>query len=535
MSTGQAEQLGRQIKSMQTRQIGSLPLVIPLLRELKVREMTNEVAVSQADVDLGRVVELLVLNRLLSPTPLYQVAEWLAGTVLPQLMEVAPAQMYDNRIGRCLDQLYPHLGELWARLASQAIVTFDLDVSVLHWDVTSLYLEGVYAESDLAAYGYSRDGRSDAKQINLQVDATHEGQIPILYQVLAGNTADITRPLPHLEALLAFLARPELQERTLRPLLVSDCKMITPEAVLACHHYNLYYLGPVADGLATAEVLRSVSAAELAEHPLAYRPKRVKADDPTSGTLWVPYAGVWRSLTFAHGGETVTDRALVVWSAGKARLDEQKRKTYLKRLLNGLEKIQKQLNIRRYQKRRYVEDRIQKLCQGNPAKSLVHLRLDGADEALTLHFRVNAQAVEAAKALDGRYVLATNADYLDADKALTLFKGQDGVEKRFRTLKGPLLVRPFFVRSDQRIEGLVFISLLALLLRALLEQLARRQGVALTAKRLYQVFEPLQAVELLWRDGSRQQQAAEPTPRQTQILQTLDWPAPDAYVRPPRR
>ena len=229
----------------------------------------------------------------------------------------------------------------------------------------------------------------------------------------------------------------------------------------------------------------------------------------------------------------MTDRALVVWSVGKARLDEQKRKTYLKRLLNGLEKIQKQLNTRRYKKRRYVEERIQKLCQGNPAKSLVDIHLDGEDEALTFHFRLNGQAVQAAKELDGRYLLATNADYLDADQALTLFKGQDGVEKRFRTIKGPLLVRPFFVRSDQRIEGLVFISLLALLVRAILEQLARRQGVELTANRLYQAFEPLQAVELLWQDGSRQQQAAQPTPRQAQILQTLDWPMPDAYVRPP--
>jgi hypothetical protein len=37
-----------------------------------------------------------------------------------------------------------------------------------------------------------------------------------------------------------------------------------------------------------------------------------------------------------------------VWSAGKQRLDEKKRKTYLKRLLNQLAHIHKQLNTRRY-------------------------------------------------------------------------------------------------------------------------------------------------------------------------------------------
>ena len=84
--------------------------------------------------------------------------------------------------------------------------------------------------------------------------------------------------------------------------------MITPEAVVACHAHHLYYLGPVIDSLAAARVLRSVSAAELTEQPLGYRPKRVRSDDAT----FTSYAGVWRSLTFAQGGETITDRALVV-------------------------------------------------------------------------------------------------------------------------------------------------------------------------------------------------------------------------------
>ena len=523
MRNRHAEPLDRQLESLQTRQIGGLPLLYPLLQALGVRELTNTLIPSQADVDLGRVVEVLLVNRLLSPRPLYQVGEWLAETVLPDLFGVTPEQMYDNRIGRALDRLYPHLGELWARVVSRAIDVYALDLSTLHWDLTSLYVEGVYAESDLAAYGYSRDGRSDTKQVNLQVDTTHAGYIPILYQVLAGNTADITQPLPHLERLLAFLTRPELQERHLRPLLVSDG---TPEAVLACHFYDLYYLGPLADSLATQAVLRSVSPAELKCHPLAYRPQRVDALDAS----FVAYAGVWRRITFEHGGERVTDRALVVWSEGKARLDQQKRRTYLKRLLTGLELIQQRLNSRRYKRRSYVTERIQKLRQGNPTQALVAVRLDGEDGALALYFRLNPDRLRTAQLLDGRYLLATNADYLNADQSLTLFKGQDRVEKRFRTVKGPLLVRPLFVRTDQRIEGLIFISLLALLLRSLLEQRVRQCGLALTATRLLQIFAPLQAVDLYWRDGSHQQQAAQPTPNQSQILATLGWPEPSAYA-----
>ncbi len=527
MNTPQGERLGQAIRAVRPRQIGALPLVCPILTELQVRLTTNEVVPSQADIDVGQIVVLLTLNRLLAPQPLCHVKEWLVETVLPQVLDVIPEKAYDNRLGRALDRLYPHLGELWARLVIRAIQVYDLDLNVLHWDITSIYFEGAYADSQLAAYGYSRDHRPDTKQVNVEVDVTHDGYVPVLYRVLSGNTADMTRPLPHLRALLRFLGRPELADHGLRPLLVSDCKMVTPEAALACHRHDLFYLGPLPNGKEVKVLLGSVSSEELAAHSLAYRPQRVKRDDPS----FTPYEGVWRPFTFEHKEERVTDRALVVWSAGKQRLDEQKRKTYLKRLLNGLANIQKKLNTRRYKKRAYVEQRLVVIQQGNPAKGLVDIHLGGEEGDLELTFRINRQQLARVQALDGRYALATNANHLDASEALKLFKGQDGVEKRFRVVKGPLLVRPLFVRTDGRIEGLVFTTLLALLVQAILERVCRQQGLKVTAERLFQEFASLHAVDLTWADGSIQRKASEMTSSQEQTLTALGWPTPEAYAR----
>lgn len=526
MNPSQAEQLGQALTALHPRQVGAIPLVYPILRELQVCQTTNDLVSSQADIDMGRIVLLLTLNRLLAPQPLYHVADWLGDTVLPQVLNIAPEKVYDNRLGRALDCLYPHLGELWARLVSRAVQIYDLDLGVLHWDITSIYFEGAYTDSELATYGYSRDQRPDTKQVNLEVDVAHDGYVPVLYQALSGDTADITRPQPHLHALLRFLARPELAERRFRPILVSDCKMVTPGAALACHHHDLFYLGPLPNGTATEAVLRSVSAEELAAHPLAYRPQRVKPDDPD----FIPYQGVWRSFRFEYEGHSVTDRALVVWSAGKQRLDEQKRKTYLKRLLNRLTDIQKKLNIRRYKKRAYVEQRLVVIPQGNPARELVDIQLSGENGALELTFRINRQRLAEVQMLDGRYALATNVQHLAANEALTLFKGQDGVEKRFRVVKGPLLVHPLFVHTDRRIEGLVFITLLALLVRAILERTCRQRGLQMTAERLFQGFATLQAVDLTWADGSLQRRVSEMTAFQAEVLHTLDWPTPETYA-----
>jgi transposase len=85
-------------------------------------------------------------------------------------LDVPAAKLYDNRLGRALEAVYPHLGEIWAQLVVRAIQVWQLDLSILHWDITSFYFEGAYTDSELIRYGHSRDHQSDAKQINLRAD-----------------------------------------------------------------------------------------------------------------------------------------------------------------------------------------------------------------------------------------------------------------------------------------------------------------------------------------------------------------------------
>jgi hypothetical protein len=57
------------------RQVGAVPVLYPLLEALQVRETINRLHPTRADIDLGRLVEVLLLNRLLAPQPLYRVGE----------------------------------------------------------------------------------------------------------------------------------------------------------------------------------------------------------------------------------------------------------------------------------------------------------------------------------------------------------------------------------------------------------------------------------------------------------------------------
>ncbi len=529
-----AQSMREAIGQTHTLTLGALPLLYPILDTLGLRAIVNELRPTKAKVDLGLVVLVLALNRLMAPQPLCWVNRWLTQTVLPVALDLPPAKMYDQRLGRALQALHPHLGEIWARLVVRAVQVWHLDLSVLHWDITSFYFTGAYTQSELLRRGYSRDKRPDMKQINLEADVTHGTRVPVGYRVLPGQTADITCPPGHLQALLRLLNRPELAEYNLQPILVSDGKMVTPQAISDCHHHHFFYLGPLSTTNAVRKLLRSVSEDELAANQLAYRPRR-QAHDAT----FAPYQGVWRPYRVTVPPPTdqpeaakkvYTDRALVVWSAGKARLDMGKRRTYLKRLLDELDNIRRQLNRGRYAERDYVVERIGSVRRGNPAKNLVWWELQGTDGELSLKFHIDRERLAAVQMLDGRYALGTNADQLSADQALRLFKGQDDAEKQFQVLKSPLAVRPVYLHTDERIEGLVFVTLVALLVRALLAFQCQQAGLNASVDRILVEFAPWSAVELSLTDGSHVRQVATPTEFQAEVMKQLGVPECKRYL-----
>ena len=521
-----AEQMGTALSGSVPRQVGAIPVIYPLLEALGVRQTINSLGMSGADIDLGRLVEVLTLNRLLAPQPLNHVGQWVEQSVVVRMFGLDVSQLYDQRFGRALDNLQPILAEAWVQLVSRAVRQEKVDVGVLHWDTTSIYLEGEYEASELAAYGHSSEGRSGHKQVKIGLDVTSGEGMPLLYWLLAGNRADITTPVPNLSHIATFLERPECAALRTRPLVVGDCKMITPATVAAAHRLHLYYLGPWEADNTVKAVIRSVTEQEWAKSELGYRPQRhFPADSP-----FIPYRGVWRPFAVEYEGRIYDDRALVVWTAGKQKLDEDKRKHYLKRLLNRLAEIKKMLNSRRYASREYTTHQIALAKRGNPAKGLVKTDLTGPDGQMKLTFAIDREALAQAQALDGKYLLGTNASDLSATQLLTLFKAQDGVEKSNRTLKGPLSVRPLYLHSDQRIESLIFIILLALLVRVLLQLRCQRAGLSLCTDRILATFAPLAATELTFVDGSHLCQLGNLTSLQGQVLRALQFPSPSRYL-----
>jgi hypothetical protein len=171
------------------RQLGALPVLYALLEVLHVREIVNRYCPTEAQVDHGAVVVVLVLNRLMAPRALVRVADWVAQTVLTQTLGVSAEKFNDDRLGRTLDAMASHEREIWLDIVNAALVQFDLDVSFIFYDLTAFVMQGEFKDSDKVDYGFAHNTPSDKQKVKEGLSVSSDGNVPLDYAALSGRTA----------------------------------------------------------------------------------------------------------------------------------------------------------------------------------------------------------------------------------------------------------------------------------------------------------------------------------------------------------
>lgn len=168
-------------------------LAMKLIQKLRLDDFFRKHQASgREQVPWSLVSMTLVIARLLDPSSeLYISEQWYPKTALPELLGVPEERVDDNRLYRALDELLPLKDDLEKHLKDRMGELFDLDYELLLYDVTSTFFEGQCKANPLAQRGYSRDQRSDCKQVCIAMIVTRSG-MPLGYEVFPGNTADVT-------------------------------------------------------------------------------------------------------------------------------------------------------------------------------------------------------------------------------------------------------------------------------------------------------------------------------------------------------
>ena len=179
-----------------TKILGTTALIYPLLEKMGVRQIIDQiVGPTEADISPGKVIGILVNNRLNDPEPLYDVQNWAQDNAIEEVYRVKAEQLNDDRLARELDRIYPYIEEAKSAIALHIGREFKVDYSKFHYDLSSFYFEGEYANQKEGyvrlCYGHSSDHRPDKIQAKLELKVAHDGYVAFDYRLLDGNTSDM--------------------------------------------------------------------------------------------------------------------------------------------------------------------------------------------------------------------------------------------------------------------------------------------------------------------------------------------------------
>jgi transposase len=237
-------------------------------------------------------------------------------------------------------------------------------------------------------------------------------------------------------------------------------------------------------------------------------------------------------LDFQWKKETITARALLVKSSIKLKVDRKGREKRIQALEKRLRELRAKLNHRQYRRKRYAKERLATILKKNRFVKYLTISLKGETNKLSLLVYRNQRRIREDQKLDGKYIMITNLKDKTAPELLRLYKDQSFIEWRIRTLKKHLKVRPLFLHKEERIKGLVFITMLALMIYSLLERFARRLGLALTARSLSEHFQDVRVIEHRLSDKKKTliRTLEDLSPAQNRILKKLGLKHPRFWL-----
>jgi len=411
-----------------------------------------------SDISWAKVLKLLVVNRLIHPgSEFYIHRQWFDKSAMDELLNTDYRIATKDRLYRCLDRILEHKEDLCKHLKSRWEDMFGIEFDVLLYDLTSTYFEGLCEQNPKARFGYSRDKRSDCRQVVIALIVTPEG-FPIGYEVLPGNTLDKT-------TLQFFLKKIESMYGKARRVWVMDRGIPTGEVLAQMRDENIQYL------VGTPRSMLNKLEGRLLE--LDWK----QANDNVAVKL------------------LAEDNELYVLAKSKDRRAKERaiRKYKLRKYLQGLARLRK--NCRNRDK---LLERLGALKQqaGKTIKCL-DLTIPPQGRRVTpknFSYSLNRNTYRKMILHDGMYLLRTNLTETDPDVIWQRYVLLTQVEAAFKSLKSDLAVRPVYHQLEHRVEAHIFVAFLAYCLMITLRQKLRYHAGGLTAR---DVFDKLGTIVMI--------------------------------------
>ena len=420
---------------------------------------------------------VLVANRLCSPGSEHHLASWLETDYVCDRngqrwlapweehgrVQVNPTWL--QRWYRTLDKLVERQEAIEQALYLKLRDLFSLQAELVFYDLTSTYFEGEGPEV-LGRHGYSRDGKPHNEQV--QIGVVMVNGWPIAHHVFAGNRRES-------ETVKGIIDDLERRFGLRRVVFVGDRGMVTSDNLAMLRERKHDYLV----GLQRRRREDIYELIMKATGPWQECPSPVEAKE----------RGV-RTLVQEVPGDGAGVRVFVVHSEERLAYERAMRERSMERTRSQLEKLERRVAVGKLKAPEKIGAAAAQILSRNHGHRYYGWELkDGAFR----HFEHSN--LEREKACEGKYLIQTEEQSLTPVEAVAGYKELSEVERAFRCLKDVIEMRPIYHRDDGRVQGHIFVAVLAFLLKRALEKKLKAAGSHLSGEAALEALRTIHIVQ----------------------------------------
>jgi hypothetical protein len=394
---------------------GHVATVLGVLRELDLERLISRERCRERDLCVA-----MICQRLLAPCSKLSTTRLVHQTTLGEELELG--EVTEAELLAAMDWLLERQERIEKVLARRHLQ----GERFVLYDLSSSYLEGRHCE--LAAIGYSRDGKPGKPQISYGLCCAPSGQ-PVSIEVHKGNTGDPSTLSPAVERIKDTFGIEHV-------VFVGDRGMITDARIEALKEQGV--------GFITALRAPQIQALTLA---------------PSFQLSLFDEQGLCEVSSPEFPGE----RLIICRNPAVAAERARKRAELLRLTEADLEKVKQMVDGPRGKLRNAPAGKIGERAGRvvNKRKMAKHFTLQIADRSFG--YQRNQAQIDEEALLDGIYVLRTQEpnSRIGSAAVVRAYKQLKVNERSFREMKTPLEIRPLHHRLEDRVRAHVFLCMLA--------------------------------------------------------------------------
>ena len=466
--------------------MGTAPIVAAMIEVLKIPEAVNS-SLGQPDprtiVNTGVAIKALIVNVLYGRVPLVHVEESFKHLDCEVLFGkgLKSSDFNDDCLGKSLEALGNlDFHKTYSEICMNALELHDVLVKEVHVDTTNVSVYGEYdcqqAKDFEITYGDPKSKRKEFKQLNIGLYVQQNG-FPIGGNALSGNTSDVIWFREALDELNGIFCG----DLYTMPICIFDA---------AGSNENMFIK---ANNLSVPSIIRFSDRFNMTKEHIdkAWEDGQWDIVNKKGEILEIePEKDVYKLRTFDTCFDGFEWRLIVVYSSELKKLKESTAKRSHPKRREVIEKMAKKLSNTGFETceeaeqvgKIFVEKNIGETApfkyemtieektikkyakRGKPTRTSdktvnvtyhVNLVIGGRDEAL----------YEKWLKQESCFVLVSNTpkERCNPAELFREYKEQWVVEDKFKFLKQPVVLGPIWLQKPERIKGLVFVLLLAVL------------------------------------------------------------------------